>query len=301
MTTLLIEEIHTGEFLLSHDGAYSREQITVASGQDLPAGQVYGLVTKALAAAPIPSIVGTGTGLMSALTFGPLVETGPYVVELLATGATAAFSVTSPSGESLPNGAVGTAYRSGHLSFLISNGGTMTAGDTYTVAVTAGGTPTVIGGTGTGTLSAIGLGPDAMNGGYIVKCVAAQANGGDFDVLAPDGKSIGRFPMGTGSGGSASFASRHVNFTLTDATDFIAGDYFNLIVAKGSRKAKALAPTATDGTQHPAGILYAATDAGGGDTLAVGIVREAEVVGSLLTGFTESIRAELAALPIIVR
>lgn len=299
--TVLTEPVHTGEFILCDEGQYSREQITVASGQNLAAGQVYGKMTKVLAAAPIPAISGTGTGAMSALAFGPDVETGNYVVTLLETGSTAAFSITTPSSLALPNGAVGTAYHSTHMDFLVSNGGTMTAGDTYTVAVTAGGTPVVIGGTGTGTMSAISLGPDAMNGGYRVICREAVTNGGDFEVLAPDGKSVGRFVMGTGSGAAASFTSRHINFTLTDATDFIVGNYYNVIVAKGSQKAKAYSATATDGTQHPAGILYAATDASGGDMQAVGVVRQAEVIGNLLAGFTETIRAPLAALGIIVR
>lgn len=300
--TILTETTHTGEFLLSEaPGSLSRDQITVLSGQNLAAGQVLGKVTKVLAAAPIPSIVGTGTGAMSALTFGPEVQTGNYVVELTQTSATAAFTVTAPDGTALPNGAVGTAYQSTHLSFLVSNGGTMTDGDTYTVAVTAGGTPAVIGGTGTGTMSVISLGPDALNGGYRAICRAVVTNGGDFDVLAPDGSSIGRFLMGTGSGGAASFASRHINFTLTDATDFIVGNYFNVIVAKGSQKAKAWSATATDGSQHPAGILYGAVDATDGDSYGVIIERLAEVSEDRLTGFTELARTGLLAKHIKVR
>ena len=56
-----------------------------------------------------------------------------------------------------PAGAVGTAYKSTHLSFLISNGGTMTLGDAYTVVVSAAGTPVLVG-TGTGTVSGVSLG-----------------------------------------------------------------------------------------------------------------------------------------------
>lgn len=297
----LTESIHAAEFLLYSEGKLSLESVTVLSGQDLVAGQVVGRVTKTLAAAPIPSISGTGTGAMSALTFGPDIETGSYVIELTETSSTAAFSVTSPSGEVLPTGNVGTAYKSSHLSFSIANGGTMTDGDTYTVVVTAGGTPAVIGGTGTGTMSAITLGQDAQNGGYRVVCRAVVTNGGDFDVIAPDGTSIGRFLMGTSSGGAASFTSTHINFTLTDATDFIVGNYFNVIVAKGSQKVKAYSATATDGTQHPAGIIYDDSDATSGDQLAVMVARTAEVSKDMLTGFVESIRGELAALGIIVR
>jgi hypothetical protein len=286
----------------------ARDAITLASGQDLGSGAVLGKITKALAAGPIPAIVGTGTGAMTALTFGPDVQTGNYVIELTETSSTAAFTVTCPDGTKLHNGAVGTAYKSRHLSFLVSDGGTMTTGDKYTVAVTAGGTPAVIGGTGTGTMSDISLGPDAQNGGYRVVCIGAATNGGDFDVLAPDGSSIGRFVMGTGSTQSASFTSRHINFTLTDATDFIVGNYFNVIVAKGSQKYKALAPTATDGTHEAAGILWEATDASTADTAAVAVTRQAEVISSELqwgasvgTAHKAAALAQLAKLGIIAR
>jgi hypothetical protein len=300
--TTITETNHTAEFLLSEaPGCLSREEITVLSGQDLAAGAVVGKVTKTLAAAPIPTIVGTGTGLMSALTFGPDIQTGSYVITLLATSATAAFSVVAPDGTALPNGAVGTAYASRHLSFLISDGGTMTEDDAYTVVVTAAGTPVVIGGTGTGTMSAISLGPDAMNGGYRVVLKAVVAHGGDFDVIAPDGHLVERFLMGTTTGAAASFTSRHINFTLTDATDFILGNYFNVIVAKGSQKVKAWSATATDGSQDAAGILYAAVDATSADAAGVIVARQAVASEAMLTGFTELARPGLLARSIVIR
>lgn len=275
----LTETNHALEFLLSEaPGMRSRESGTLLSGQTLqPAGAVLGQISKTQAAAPIPAIVGTGTGAMTALTFGTAVQTGSYVITLLATSSTAAFSVVAPDGTALQNGAVGTAYTSNHVNFLISSAGTMTLGDAYTIVVTAAGTPVVIGGTGTGTMSAISLGPDAQNGGYIVINRAVVAEGGDFEVLAPDGSSIGRFLMGTTSTTSASFASRHINFTLTDATDFIKGNYFNVIVAAGSGKYAAFAPTTYDGRHKPAGILFNASDATNGDQLITVLAREAEV------------------------
>jgi hypothetical protein len=223
---------------------------------------------------------------MTALKFGPDVQVGSYVITLLATSSTAAFSVVAPDGKALPNGAVGTAYAGRHLSFLISNAGTMTIGDSFTVVVTAAGTPVVIGGTGTGTMSAITLGPDAQNGDYRVVLEAVVANGGDFDVIAPDGKSIGRFLMGTGSGAAASFTSSHVNFTLTDATDFIVGNYFNIVVAlpvAAAAKWVQWAPTAVDGSEYAAGVLWDYTDASSADKVCAAVVRLAEVKSGELT------------------
>jgi hypothetical protein len=279
-----------GEHLAkTFDPSYNNEAVTVLSGQDLDAGAVLGRITKALAAAPIPTIVGTGSGAMTALTFGPKVQTGSYVITLLATSATAAFSVVAPDGTALPNGAVGTAYASEHVNFLISDGGTMTLGDSYTIAVTAGGTPAVIGGTGTGTMSAISLGRDAQNGGYQVRLRAAVSHGGDFDVIAPDGTSIGRFLMGTTTGASAAFTSSHINFTLTDATDFILGNYFNVIVAAGSGKVVAYTPTTFDGRHEAYGVLYRAVDASLADAAGVALARGPAIVESSALGWGASV------------
>lgn len=298
MTTLTMGA-RAGEHLVKDfDPSFNREAVTVLSGQNLVAGAVLGRITKTLAAAPIPAIVGTGTGAMTTLTFGPDVQPGSYVVTLLATSATAAFSVAAPDGTALPNGAVGTAYTSSHVNFLVSSAGTMTIGDSYTIVVTAGGTPVVIGGTGTGTMSAITLGPDAQNGGYLVVLRAVVAHGGDFDVIAPDGTSVGRFLMGTTTGAAATFTSRHITFTLTDATDFILGNYFNVIVAKGSQKVVAFAPTTFDGRHRPYGVLFDAVDATAGDAVGVVTVRGPAILeaAALTWGATVTTAQQASAL-----
>ncbi len=268
MTTLTMSN-RAGEFIVDEvNPIFTREKVVVASGQDLGAGAVLGRVTKAQAAAAIPTIVGTGTGAMTALTFGPDVQIGNYVITLLATSATAAFSVVAPDGTVLPNGAVGTAYTSTHLSFLISSAGTMTIGDAYTVAVSAGGTPALVG-TGTGLVSGISLGPDAQLGAYRVQLLATSATA-EFEV-------------------ATAYTSNHVNFTLANGGTMTSGDYFVLIVAKGSGKVKALAPTATDGTQDAYGVLHADIDASGGDATGVAIVRGPAVVESAALVFANTV------------
>lgn len=285
--TLLTEGQHAGEFLVSDSGTRSREAVTVLSGEDLSAGAVLGKVTRQLAAAPIPAIVGTGTGLMSALTFGPDVQTGNYVITLLATSATAAFSVVAPDGTALPDGAVGTAYSSSHISFLISNGGTMTLGDAYTVAVTAGGTPVLVG-TGSGVVSSFSLGAEAQNGTYRVQLLATSATA-EFEVIAPDGSKLKRGQVAT------AYTSNHVNFTLANGGTMTSGDYFNLVVAKGSGKVVAWQPTAVDGSEDPYGILYDNVDASLADAAGVAVVREAEVNSSELIWRTTVTAAQQAA------
>ncbi len=232
---------------------------------------------------------------MSGLTFGPDVQVGSYVITLLATSATAAFSVVAPDGTDLPNGAVATAYKSSHLSFTIADGGTMTAADKYTVVVSAGGTPVVVGGTGTGTCTAITLGKYAQLGTYQVINRAVVANGGDFEVMDPSGASVGRFLMGTSSTSAASFTSDQINFTLTDATDFILGNYFNIIVAGHSNQVTAFSPLAVDGSQNPCGILMDAVDASLAAKAGTAIVRFAEIETAKLAWAATVTAAQQAA------
>jgi len=253
----LTETTHAGGHILSEsDGNRSRENGTLASGQDLAAGTVLGRITKVQSSGAIPAIVGTGTGAMTALSFGPDVQVGVYAITLLATSATAAYSVVAPDGTVLPNGAVGTAYVSTHASFLISSAGTMTIGDAYALTVVASGTPAIVG-TGTGLMSAISLGPDAQNGGYRINILATSATG-EFEVIAPDGTKLRRGQIAT------AYTSSHINFTIANGGTMTAGDYFNIPVAKpaaGSDKFTVLAPTTYNGSHVAAGVLYAAVDA----------------------------------------
>ncbi|MBZ4194212.1 MAG: head decoration protein [Candidatus Contendobacter sp.] len=297
MTTLSFTEgNYAAEFLVTEGpNQYSRDAVTVASGLTLGAGAVLGALTRRQAAAPIPTIVGTGTGLMSALTFGPDVQVGSYVITLTATSATAAFTVVAPDGTALPTGAVATAYKSSHLSFLIADGGTMTAADKFTVVVTAAGTPVVVGATGTGTCTSITLGSRAQLGTYKVVNRAVVANGGDFEVMAPNGESVGRFLMGTASTAAAAFTSEHVNFTLTDATDFILGNYFNIIVATHTGQVQAFNPLAVDGSQRPMGILLEAVDASLAAKAGTAIARFAELKTSKLVWAATVTAAQQAA------
>lgn len=264
------------EFVLADHGGISYDAITLASGAgSLAAGSVLGRVSKRLAAAPIPTIVGTGTGVMSGLTFGPDVQVGNYVITLLATSATAAFSVVAPDGAALPNGAVATAYKSNHLSFLIANGGTMTTGDVFTVAVTAGGTPVLVG-TGSGTVSGISLGKNAQRGTYRVKLQATSATA-QFEVQGPRGL------VGMGNVASA-FTSDEINFTLANGGTMTLGDYFIIIVAGyPAPEGKLWDPLAVDGTQEVYGIITHAADASSTSAPVTVLTRLAQVKAAALT------------------
>jgi len=284
------EPMRPYEAVLSDHGGISYDSIVLNSGSGtLVAGSVIGRITKQQAAAPIPAVAGgTGTGVMSLLTFGPDVQVGNYVIQCT-TAVThgGVFSVRAPDLTYLPTFTMTVAdggvsrYTSSHLSFSITEGTSFVTANSFTVVVTAGGTPVVVGLTGTGTCTAITLGKLAQLGTYKIINRAAVAEGGDFEVLAPDGASIGRFLMGTTSTGAAVFTSDHVNFTLTDATDFIAGNYFNIIVAGYTAPAGMLwDPTAVDGSQEAYGIITHGALASG--TVNV-LTRLAEVKAAALT------------------
>jgi hypothetical protein len=77
-----------------------------------------------------------GTGV---ITDAPAVaagaKAGRYVIQLLATSATAAFRVEDPDGVFVGEGNVATEFVGGGLTFTITNAGTMTIGDTFYVDV----------------------------------------------------------------------------------------------------------------------------------------------------------------------
>lgn len=281
------EPVRPYEFVLSDHGGISYESVTLNSGSGtLTAGSVIGRITKRQAALPIPTIVGTGTGLMTGLIAGPDIQVGSYVVTLTATSSTAAFTVRAPDLTYLPNGAVGTAYKSSHISFSIADGGTMTTGDSYTCVVSAGGTPVSAGGNGNSAMSAITLGKFAQFGTYRVVCTSTGTHTATYSVIAPDGRQIPNTVDGlmgyASSGGADAFVSDHVNFTITDgSTDNVVGTYFHIIVA-GYTAPEGLLwdPTAVNGVNEVFGIITHETAASG--TSAV-LTRLAEVKTAALT------------------
>lgn len=81
--------------------------------------------------------------------------------------------------------------------------------------------------------------------------------------------------------------------------DIVAGTLLGKVTATGE-----YAPyndTAEDGTEIAAGVLYAGVSDSASVQSAVGIVRHAEVIGSMLTGSGANGIADLAALHILVR
>lgn len=125
------------------------------------------------------------------------------------------------------------------------------------------------GNTGNATMSAITVGPGAKVGVYQVRHTAATA----FDVIDPDG-----FKLKSGATGSA--YSDDIQFTETaGGTPMVAGDGFDITVAAGNGNYVAYDPTATNGAQTIAGVLF---EAAVGTVKKTIVARDAEVNGAHL-------------------
>lgn len=294
------EGARLGDGVLSELGMLkSRKAAVVLSGNNLGVLTVVGAVTKAQAAAPTPTVVGTGDGTMSGLLPGPAVQVGSYVITCITAVANGGvFSVVAPDGQALPNATVGVAYKSEHLDFLLNDGAAdFVVDDAFTVVVTSGGTPAVQG-TGNGTVSAISLGHDTKNGTYQLVCIAAATNAGTFELRSPDGDTLEQRDITGGAGGTAVFVNRQVNVTVTDgSTDFAAGDKFDILVASlyptsGDPRVKEWDPLNVDGSQIALGILTDDYDATAADVTGVVLYKDAELIADHLVWKSGTTAAE---------
>ncbi len=311
------ETLQAGDFILQELlGSIGRTALTVLSGQNLNAGAVLGRVKLGIGRVSIPTVSGTGTGTASLVFAGPDVEVGNYVLTCItAVAHGGVFSLTTPSGKALPNftmtpGSGGaTAYTSRHINFTITDSTDFIVGDSFTFVVSTT-VPTVIGGTGTGVLSALTLGPDAKPGRYQIVNNVVNAGGGDMSVIGPDGCSVGGRFIWAASGSTATFTSRQISFTISDATDYIAGNFFDIAVFNQLAGGKAVAwdPTTFDGRHRVAGILFDGVNASAADKAGVAVTTAAVIrKGSLSWGASisaaekESAYKEMLALGLIAR
>ncbi|MBW7965311.1 head decoration protein [Bradyrhizobium sp. BR 10261] len=202
-------------------------------------------------------------------------------------------------------------YRSRDV-FTVALNQTLVAGQVIgKTAVTSLVTSSVVadaGNTGNGVFTIDGTAPvgaGAKDGVYRVVNTLVSANSGMFLVFDPDGVEIGRVAVG------ATF-NNQIKFVIADgATDWNIGDAFSVTVGieETDYQVAVLNPTATDGTQRAAGIMWSNVTTDGSNTQKATVVtRAAEVRGVDLTwpaGITAAQQAEairqLEALQIIVR
>jgi hypothetical protein len=144
---------------------------------------------------------------------------------------------------------------------------------------------------GSGTIGTVVAAAGLKEGTYKVMCVEPAANAGAFVVEDPDGQIVGRATV------AVEFTGGGITFTISDATDFVVGDGFDIVVAKGTKYKLAVA-AATDGSHTPVAILAADADATDADVDAMVFTRgdfneDALILGAGLTlaGIKDGLRA----------
>lgn len=128
------------------------------------------------------------------------------------------------------------------------------------------------GNTGNGTMGTVTVSAGAKAGVYKLVITEPGTDIGNFFVEDPDGITIGQGDV------AAAFSAGGLAFTLADgATDFAAGDGFNITVAAGAGTYAVYDNTATNGTEVAVAILaYAADNVAATQSVTV-IARLAEV------------------------
>lgn len=296
------------------DNRYSREQVTVLSGEDLDILAVVGKITSATPTTGTADGGNTGDGTCTTVTAGVDVQVGDYTLECVAAPAGA---ISTPTTGTADGGNTGDGTCTAVTAGASALAGTYTlecvaaAADAGTFKVTAPDGDALPDATVAVAYANAQLNFTLNDGAtdfavgdiFTILASAADGDAGTFSVLAPDGDALPDATVGT------AYSNAQLNFTLNDgATDFAVGDKFTVTVAAGSGKVVEIDFTAVDGSQNAYGFLIAAVDASAADVVGVAIVRDAIIVSTDLvwpTGATAGQKtaalAQLQEAGIIVR
>lgn len=138
----LTEGLHGPEFMLGSkaDRTYSKEKVTLISGQNLVSGTVLGKITAGATASAAALGTNTGNGAMGAITVSAGAIAGDYVLTIIEPATNLGnFTVEDPNGVLIGHGTVGSAFSAGGLAFTLADGATdFVAGDQIKITVAAG-------------------------------------------------------------------------------------------------------------------------------------------------------------------
>lgn len=114
------------------------------------------------------------------------------------------------------------------------------------------------GNTGNGTIGTLSALAGARPGVYQAVCIEPITNLGRFIVLDPNGKQVSSVNVGAAN-------AAKVAFTIADgATDFVAGDGFDITVAAGTGDIVPYDPTVATGADEVYGVMLIPNDTAGG-------------------------------------
>lgn len=264
------EGLNALESILEYD-RISLDTVTIAKGQNLTAGTVLGKITRAGNGAVVTGSIAAKVLTVTAVTSGTL-TIGQYIS---GSNVTAGSYIT---GFGTGTGGAGT--------YTVSESSTASS---TTITATAALATAWDGNTGTGTVGAITVTAAAKPGTYKVVFGVAASNKGNFIVEDPDGIIVGQ------GDATVAFSGGGLAFTISDDTDFVAGDGFNIAVAEGSGEYALHDTSASNGTQTAVAVLAYDTDASSEALPAVAVTRLAEVKESLLTWKTGASAGDKAA------
>ena len=149
------------------------------------------------------------------------------------------------------------------------------------------------------------IGSAAINGLYQGVFLTAGATA-EFELQAPDGTVAGTAKIGTAFSGP-------IAFTFSETTPPAVGDIFTVAVTRPFDEAgevfEAWSPTATDGSQVPAGIALQGVTTGAGATATIAVLRRDAAFRSIAVNWPTGLTAaqiayatqQLAAKNIILR
>ncbi len=157
----LTEARHAGEFLLSEAaGNRSRENVTFAANQDIPAGGVIALLAQAggvtTSGAAVAGNTGNGVLTLANPAVNSKAKNGTYKLTCIEEGSNAGkFQVEDPTGVVIGTATVGAAFNK-EIKFTIADGATdFKTGDAFEIKV---------GVENPGDLQAVAYDPDATDG-----------------------------------------------------------------------------------------------------------------------------------------
>lgn len=121
------------------DQRYSREAITLLSGQNLKSGAILGRQLIGATASAAAFAGNSGNGAMGAITVTGDARRGVYKLVIIEPGTNAGtFEVEDPDGKIIGRGTVAVAFSAGGLAFTLADATDFISGDGFDITVVAG-------------------------------------------------------------------------------------------------------------------------------------------------------------------